>query len=360
MTLTTDWSPRGDLRWDGGPIPLPAGVQPAAGSDGHLAIVSADRRTAWELWRCTSIDASGITAAVIAQWDLTGMGYSISPPENAARGSGTPIVATTLRADEALEGIGHALGRHGAARIEPLPVAGGVALRRRARPGCAAVRHAVRPPARLPRPRDGRRRGAARDRGAQDVWGLRGRPGRELRAGCRRHASRAVGADRAQPRPARDHRRRPAAGTVPGVVSIPTYRGYPRPKAATPLYVPLVLSFTECAADGAGREHQAPLAYPSCAPATQSSPYLTVGTPDANRAPAISAGHVRLKTCQIPECLSSDVSIGTELTDVRCRSELPLCAPPVSPGAGAGGELPRRDRDGPGPAPDRQVQRPHP
>jgi hypothetical protein len=125
---------------------------------------------------------------------------------------------------------------------------------------------------------------------------------------------------------------------VPGVVSIPMYRGYPRPKAATPLYVPLVLSFTECAADGAGREHQAPLAYPSCAPATQSSPYLTVGTPDANRAPAISAGHVRLKTCQIPECLSSDVSIGTELTDVRCRSELPLCAPPVSAGAGAGGD----------------------
>src|SRR4051812_43110202 len=110
VTLTTDWSPNGDLRWDGGPIPLPAGVAPAPGFDGHLAIVSADRTTAWEFWRCTIAGPDGITAAVVAQWDLTGQGYAADLQENSARASGTPIVSTTLRAGEALEGIHHALG----------------------------------------------------------------------------------------------------------------------------------------------------------------------------------------------------------------------------------------------------------
>src|SRR6185295_17562240 len=110
VTLTTEWSPNGDLKWDGGPIPIPAGAAPAPGSDGHLAIVSADRTTAWEFWRCTSFGPGGITAAVIAQWDLTGPGYSADIRENSARASGTPIVSTALRADEAIEGIDHALG----------------------------------------------------------------------------------------------------------------------------------------------------------------------------------------------------------------------------------------------------------
>ena len=38
------WEPRGDLRWDGRPIPIPDGAEPAEGTDGHLTIVSADRK----------------------------------------------------------------------------------------------------------------------------------------------------------------------------------------------------------------------------------------------------------------------------------------------------------------------------
>ncbi len=110
LTLTTSWSPNGDLRWDGNPIPIPAGVAPAPGSDGHLAIVSADQRTAWEFWQCTSIGPGGITAGVIAQWDLTGTGYSGRLLQSAARASGTPIVSTTIRAEDAINGIQHALG----------------------------------------------------------------------------------------------------------------------------------------------------------------------------------------------------------------------------------------------------------
>jgi hypothetical protein len=104
------WAPKGNIKWNGQPIPVPAGVTPASGSDGHLTVVSADRRTGWEFWRATAAGSSGYTTEVVVQWDLTGQGYSDQPDDNSARGSGTPLIATTLRADEALHGINHALG----------------------------------------------------------------------------------------------------------------------------------------------------------------------------------------------------------------------------------------------------------
>lgn len=110
VSLTTDWSPIRDLAWDRRAIPVPQGAYPAPGSDGHMTIVSADRRTAWEFWRCTKVSATGITTAVVSQWDLTGSGYSAFRGENSARGSGTPLIATSLTADEALHGIDHAMG----------------------------------------------------------------------------------------------------------------------------------------------------------------------------------------------------------------------------------------------------------
>ena len=89
---------------------MPAGVKPAPGSDGHLTVVSADRRTAWEFWRCTKAGTSGYTTAIIVQFDLTGPGYSDNMGDTSARGSGAPLISTTLRAEEALNGIPHALG----------------------------------------------------------------------------------------------------------------------------------------------------------------------------------------------------------------------------------------------------------
>jgi hypothetical protein len=108
--MTTDWGAQGTTRWNGQGIPAPAGVSPAPGSDGHLTVVSADRRTAWEFWRCTQAGPGGYTAAVIVQFDLTGPGYSDQHGDNSARGSGTPLISTTLRAEEALNGVNHALG----------------------------------------------------------------------------------------------------------------------------------------------------------------------------------------------------------------------------------------------------------
>lgn len=103
VNLTTDWSPTGALKWDGGPIPIPAGCAPATGSDGHLLIISADRRISWEFWRATSCSPSGISAAVIAQFDLTGLGYDPSCDENSARGSGTPLIDTVVLNDDSFQ-----------------------------------------------------------------------------------------------------------------------------------------------------------------------------------------------------------------------------------------------------------------
>jgi len=104
-----DWDPRGELQWDGRPVPIPKGVKPAEGTDGHLVIVSADRKTAFEFWRATEASVLGITAATMTQYDLTGRGYSTIRGNNAARGSGMPVVNTALRAEEAFWGYHHAL-----------------------------------------------------------------------------------------------------------------------------------------------------------------------------------------------------------------------------------------------------------
>ena len=68
--------------------------------------------------------------------------------------------------------------------------------------------------------------------------------------------------------------------------------GYPRPKAATPLFLPLVLAYTACDAGSATKIHVPPLAYASCT-AIQASSRLTVGSPDANMKAANSTGYIK-------------------------------------------------------------------
>jgi len=91
-----------------------------------------------------------------------------------------------------------------------------------------------------------------------------------------------------------------------------------RPKGASPLRASIVPSFKSCATPN--RTHGAPLAFPSCNPPVQSSTYLTVGSPDANGAPANSVGSIRLDVQAgvpgPPE--DSDVLIKSNITDVRC------------------------------------------
>jgi hypothetical protein len=89
---------------------------------------------------------------------------------------------------------------------------------------------------------------------------------------------------------------------------------HPRPKGATPIYASLVPAYKQCTSPN--RTHGAPLSVPSCAPPVQESNYLTVGTPDANGAPANSIGSARFRVKETtPEDLLSSLSI----SDVRCK-----------------------------------------
>jgi hypothetical protein len=106
-TNVNGWG-KGDIRYQGEPIPMPAGAHEASGSDGHLTIVTADRHYAYDMWRA---DVATRSAAVIVRFDLTGSGVpSDQNQSTSARGSGAPVIPSTIRADEALAGIHHAIG----------------------------------------------------------------------------------------------------------------------------------------------------------------------------------------------------------------------------------------------------------
>jgi acyl-homoserine lactone acylase PvdQ len=95
-------------------------------------------------------------------------------------------------------------------------------------------------------------------------------------------------------------------------------RGYPRPRAASPLQVSLVPAYRACASPN--REHGPPLAFGSCNPPAQRSDHLTVGTPDANGNPPRSVGSMRLGVFvgnPSTPADEADVNLGFSLTDVR-------------------------------------------
>jgi hypothetical protein len=99
--------------------------------------------------------------------------------------------------------------------------------------------------------------------------------------------------------------------------------GYPRPKGASPLRVPLVPAYAQCTAPN--REHGPPLAFGSCSPPQQTSSFLTIGTPDANGQPAKSVSYMRFKVrrgnAATPED-EADVGIEIKINDVRRASDL--------------------------------------
>jgi uncharacterized repeat protein (TIGR01451 family) len=99
--------------------------------------------------------------------------------------------------------------------------------------------------------------------------------------------------------------------------------GYPRPKGATPLVASLVPAFLGCRQGN--RIHAQPLAYQSCAPPAALSRYATVGTPDANRAPANATGLVALRVLAGDPGTTADeadVAIAAQVTDVRNADDL--------------------------------------
>jgi hypothetical protein len=100
---------------------------------------------------------------------------------------------------------------------------------------------------------------------------------------------------------------------------------HPRPRGAMPLRVPLVPAYKQCTSPNS--QHQGSIPGPSCIPPVQESNYLTVGTPDANGAPANSIGFERVKVAPTSD---PNVLITASITDVRCRpgTDASVCSSP--------------------------------
>jgi hypothetical protein len=96
-----------------------------------------------------------------------------------------------------------------------------------------------------------------------------------------------------------------------------------RPKAATPFYASTVPSYQPCVTPN--RVHAAPLAYSSCNPPVQTSPNVTVGSPDANGAAANSVGFIKLVVTNGPGAADADVAITANISDVRCQGATVAC-----------------------------------
>ena len=99
--------------------------------------------------------------------------------------------------------------------------------------------------------------------------------------------------------------------------------GYPRPKEARSVRIPLVPAYAQCTEPN--REHGPPLAHPSCAPPRRESRVLTLGSPDSNGRPARGQGVARLTVAAgDPETAAdeADVRMHVSLSDVRSAAGL--------------------------------------
>jgi hypothetical protein len=93
--------------------------------------------------------------------------------------------------------------------------------------------------------------------------------------------------------------------------------GYPRPRGASPLRLPLVPAYNSC--DAPNNTHGAPLAFGSCSPPVQSSSNVTFGTPDANGQGANSTGAIFMRA------VVGDAFLAVSLSDVRCKVAVADC-----------------------------------
>ena len=97
---------------------------------------------------------------------------------------------------------------------------------------------------------------------------------------------------------------------------------YVRPKAASPVFVPLVPAYATCTAPN--RVHAAPLSFQSCSPPDHLSPTLTVGVGDGSPAFSRSVGSVRLAALPgVPGGVDdADLRIRLSITNVMRKSDL--------------------------------------
>jgi len=103
--------------------------------------------------------------------------------------------------------------------------------------------------------------------------------------------------------------------------------GFPRPKAATPSYLPLVPAYVDCQAGSENEAHAPPLSFGSCNPPQLQSGVLTVGTPDANLKAANSKSSIKLRV--VPDTPGppdeSDIQLVVTVNDVFCTAANTAC-----------------------------------
>jgi hypothetical protein len=101
----------------------------------------------------------------------------------------------------------------------------------------------------------------------------------------------------------------------------PILRGYPRPKGATPMRVPLVPALKPCTSPNS--THGAPLSHGSCTPPVPEATSAFIGIGDGNPAPAKSIGSVRLAAlvgaAGPPD--DADVKLDVSITNVMNTSD---------------------------------------
>ena len=97
------------------------------------------------------------------------------------------------------------------------------------------------------------------------------------------------------------------------------------PPEQLPCGLSLVPAYAQCTAPN--RTHGPPLAFGSCSPAIPSSSFVTVGTNDANGAPANSTGSIRMDVLVgVPGPPDdSEVIITPTISDVRCKGTTTAC-----------------------------------
>jgi TolB protein len=118
----------------------------------------------------------------------------------------------------------------------------------------------------------------------------------------------------------------------------PVVKQYARPQGATPRRIALVPAFQNCS--GLPAQNATPKSNPtkpSCVPAKSESTYLTLGSPEANGAPANGVGFVKIKVVcnggapnEFPPCLTTpgdqlDGRVTMSQTDVRCQGTSGSC-----------------------------------
>jgi len=99
------------------------------------------------------------------------------------------------------------------------------------------------------------------------------------------------------------------------VVAGSAFASHVRPSVATPMNLSLVPASTPCA--GADSKHGTPLAVSSCSGVSQTSSWLTLGTPDVNGLGAIGQGAIKLRVFCNGANASTNPTTPSQLTGVQ-------------------------------------------